>query len=62
MRGSPSPFPFIDILKDDQVYMSLGYELFTWNNGVHNDVFNIKDEVIYYLGNHKIIGGISYEY
>jgi hypothetical protein len=63
MRGSPSsPFPFIDILKDDQAYMSLGYELFTWNNGVHNDVFNIKDEVIYYLGNHKIIGGISYEY
>ena len=63
MRGSPSsPFPFIDILKDDQAYMSLGYELFTWNNGVHNDVFNIKDEVIYYLGNHKFIGGISYEY
>lgn len=63
MRGTnSSPFPFIDILKDDQAYMSLGYELFTWNNGVHNDVFNIKDEVIYYLGNHKIIGGISYEY
>lgn len=63
MRGSSSsPFPFIDILKDDQAYMSLGYELFTWNNGVHNDVFNIKDELIYYLGNHKIIGGISYEY
>ena len=63
MRGSPSsPFPFIDILKDDQAYMSLGYELFTWNNGVHNDVFNIKDELIYYFGNHKIIGGISYEY
>jgi hypothetical protein len=63
MRGTnSSPFPFIDILKDDQAYMSLGYELFTWNNGVHNDVFNIKDELIYYLGNHKIIGGISYEY
>lgn len=63
IRGTnSSPFPFIDILKDDQAYMSLGYELFTWNNGVHNDVFNIKDEVIYYLGNHKIIGGISYEY
>ena len=63
MRGSTSsPFPFIDILKDDQAYMSLGYELFTWNNGVHNDVLNIKDELIYYLGNHKIIGGIAFEY
>lgn len=63
MRGSNStPFPFIDILKDGEAYMSLGYELFNWNNGVHNNVFNIKDEMTYYMGNHKIIGGISYEY
>ena len=63
VRGTNSaPFPFIDILKDDQAYLSLGYELFTWNNGVHNDVFNIKDEITYYLGNHKIVGGIAYEY
>lgn len=63
MRGSPSsPFPFIDILKDGQSYMSLGYELFTWNNGVHNDVLNIKDELTYYLGNHKVVGGIAFEY
>jgi hypothetical protein len=63
VRGTNSDeFPFIDILKDDQAYLSLGYELFTWNNGVHNNVWNIKDEVTYYLGNHKIIGGIAYEY
>jgi len=42
--------------------MSLGYELFTWNNGVHNNVLNIKDEITHYLGNHKIVGGIAYEY
>ncbi len=63
VRGSDSnEFPFIDILKDGQAYMSLGYELFTWNNGVHNNVWNIKDELTYYLGNHKIVGGIAYEY
>ena len=63
IRGSSSePFPFIDILKDGQAYMSLGYELFTWNNGVHNDVLNIKDELTFYSGNHKITGGIAYEY
>jgi len=63
VRGTNSaPFPFIDILKDDQAYLSLGYELFTWNNGVHNNVWNIKDEMTFYLGNHKIIGGIAYEY
>ena len=63
VRGTNSDeFPFIDILKDGQAYLSLGYELFTWNNGVHNNVWNIKDEVTYYLGNHKIVGGIAYEY
>ncbi|MFB6319409.1 carboxypeptidase regulatory-like domain-containing protein [Saccharicrinis sp. FJH54] len=63
VRGTnSSEFPFIDILKDDQAYLSLGYELFTWNNGVHNNVWNIKDEMTYYLGNHKIVGGIAYEY
>jgi hypothetical protein len=63
VRGSNSAeFPFIDILKDGQAYMSLGYELFTWNNGVHNDVLNIKDEITYYLGKHKIVGGVSFEY
>ena len=63
IRGTnSSEFPFIDILKDGQSYMSLGYELFTWNNAVHNNVINIKDELTYYLGNHKIVGGIAYEY
>ena len=74
VRGSNSDeFPFIDILKlkedptgwDEPVqesYISLGYELFTWNNAVHNDVLNIKDELTYYMGNHKIVGGIAYEY
>ena len=42
--------------------MALGYELFTWNNAVHNTVWNIKDDVTYYLGKHKIIAGLNYEH
>ncbi len=65
-RGSSSsPFPFIDILDGTGTitpYMSLGYELFTWNNGVHNTVYNIKDDLTYYVGNHKLTFGASYEY
>ena len=63
IRGSDSStFPFIDILKDDDNYMSLGYELFTWNNGVHNTVWNAKDDITYYMGKHKIMGGVSFEH
>ena len=43
-------------------YMSLGYELFTWNNGVHNNVTTITDNFTAYLGAHKLTAGISYEH
>ena len=76
IRGTnSSEFPFIDILDGGQMdpdgktpsagtntYMALGYELFTWNNGVHNNVATIKDDLTYYEGNHKATFGLSYEY
>ena len=63
IRGSESsPFPFIDITKDDNNYMALGYELFTWNNAVHNTIWNFKDDVTYYAGAHKIMAGITFEH
>ncbi len=61
--SNSAEFPFIDILDGKGGnYMSLGYELFTWNNAVHNNVLNIKDDVTYYLANHKIMAGLSYEH
>ena len=67
VRGTNSEdMPFVDIRKDDGSavlpYIALGYELFTWNNGVHNTHISIKDDLTYYAGNHKITGGVSYEY
>ena len=67
MRGTNSEdFPFIDIRNDDGgavlPYIALGYELFTWNNGVHNTNINIKDDLTYYAGNHKFTAGVNYEY
>ena len=63
VRGTDSAtFPFIDITKDDNNYMALGYELFTWNNAVHNTIWNFKDDVTYYMGAHKIMGGITFEH
>ncbi len=71
VRGSnSSPFPFIDIMygvtpNGNQIlepYISAGYELFTWNNGVNNNVFNVLNNTTFYLDNHKVTAGISYEY
>ena len=63
VRGTnSSEFPFIDITRDDNNYMALGYELFTWNNAVHNTIWNIKDDVTYYMGAHKIMAGITFEH
>ena len=52
MRGTNSEdMPFVDIRKDDGSsvlpYIALGYELFTWNNGVHNTHLSIKDDLTY---------------
>ncbi|HLS12718.1 MAG TPA: TonB-dependent receptor [Flavobacteriaceae bacterium] len=70
-RGTNSdPFPFIDILngsnpdgtQSQEPYMSAGYELFTWNNAVNNNTLTITDNLTYYLSNHKITAGLSYEH
>ena len=70
-RGSNSdPFPHIDIMSGDAdlqangnyvPFTSFGYELFTYNNGVKNKVFNATDNVTYYTGNHKITAGVNWE-
>jgi hypothetical protein len=63
VRGTDSSeFPFIDITRDGNNYMALGYELFTWNNAVHNTIWNIKDDVTYYMGTHKIMAGVTFEH
>ena len=71
IRGSTSDkFPFIDIMYDDgsgnpqpvEPYISAGYELFTWNNGVNNNIFNIIDNITFSLSNHKVTAGLKYEY
>ena len=70
IRGSnSSQFPHVDIIKETetgnntwQPYMSLGYELFTWNNGVHNKVWTVKDDVTILAGAHKLTLGVNYEH
>ena len=70
-RGSNSSlFPHIDIMSGwedfDETgnfipFTSFGYELFSYNNGVKNRVFNATDNVTIYAGNHKITTGVNWE-
>jgi len=71
MRGTNSSlFPFIDIMAGSDVegnqilepYMSAGYELFSYNNGVNNKITSIIDNFTFFTGSHKITAGISYEH
>ena len=74
-RGSPSAkFPFVDIMagyetaangtvtQDFHPFMSVGYEPFTWNNGVQNNILTLTDNFTYYLGAHKLMAGVSFEH
>lgn len=71
VRGSNSnPFPFVDIMdgrnsNGNQIlepYMSFGYELFSWNNGVHNKVYSVTDNLSAFFGNHKLTAGFRFEH
>jgi len=71
LRGSNSaPFPMVDIMAGRnpdgsqilEPYMSFGYELFTWNNGVHNKIFTITDNLSWSLNSHNITAGFRFEH
>lgn len=70
IRGSNSDiFPHVDIMYQDEngvnqlePYMTFGYELFTYNNGVKNKIYTVKDDVTLLMGNHKLLAGFSFEH
>ncbi len=75
VRGTnSSEFPFIDIMNGYSVddngsitqdlypYMSLGYELFTYNNKVQNKVTTLTDNFTAYIGAHKLTAGFNFEH
>jgi len=64
LRGTNSDiFPFIDIMDgNNHHYMSAGYELFTYNNGVKNKIFNVKDDFKYNWNSHKFLVGVNFEH
>jgi hypothetical protein len=54
-------FPFVDIFKDGDQYMSFGYELFSFNNDVTNKTLSITDNLTINLNKHVVTTGISFD-
>lgn len=55
-------FPFVDIYKSGDHYMSFGTELFTPNNNVINNVLSFIDNVSWTFDNHYLTLGASFEH
>ena len=55
-------FPFVDIWKDGDQYMSFGYELFSFNNKVTNKTLSFTDNLTVNLDNHTVTGGIAFDH
>ena len=61
-RGTNStPFPFVDIKKGGDNYISFGYELFSYNNKVSNNTLSFIDNITYNLNKHTITAGVAYD-
>lgn len=55
-------FPYVDIYEDGDPYMSFGYELFTYQNDVKNNVLTFTDNFNYFVGAHTFTVGASFDY
>jgi hypothetical protein len=60
-NSNSSPFPFVDIYEGGDPYMSFGYELFTKDNDVVNNVMTFTDNYNIYLGKHTFTVGASFD-
>lgn len=62
LRTSKSDlFPFVDIWKDGDQYMSFGYELFSYNNRVDNKTLSLTDNITINLDKHTLTTGLAYD-
>jgi hypothetical protein len=62
IRVPNSTFPFVDIMNGANVYTSFGTDLFSYENKIDDQAYNIADNVTLNLGAHIVTGGASYDY
>lgn len=57
-----SPFPTIEIAQDGITYTTVGHEPFSIHNILDQNVLQITNNFSYFLGNHVVTVGATYEY
>jgi len=62
VRKPNSVFPFVDIMNGSNVYTSFGTDLFSYNNAIDDQAYNIANNVSLNLGKHSITVGASFDY
>jgi hypothetical protein len=61
-RTSPSEvFPFVDIWENGNPYTAFGYEPYSYNTDLKNNMFSVINNFTAYLNAHTITAGLSYE-
>lgn len=56
------PFPTIEILEDGVTYTTIGHEPFSIHNILDQDVWQVTNNFSYFLGNHVLTVGGTFEY
>ncbi len=57
------PFPVVDIFNQQgQLAITAGSEMFSTNNVLDQNIYQISDNLSYYANKHSITGGFDYEY
>lgn len=50
-------FPLVDILNNGNIMTTFGYEMYTYNNKLNTDVYQLNDILTYYKGAHEFTIG-----
>ncbi len=56
-HSNSTTFPLVDILNNGNIYTSFGYEMYTYNNVLSTDVYQVSDILTWYKGSHEITVG-----
>ena len=56
-HSSSETMPLVDILNNGNIYTTFGYEMYTYNNKLNTNVYQLNDIFTYYKGAHEITIG-----